>query len=253
MSILQPIIMAFSCFSTIPMPHLEWDEGHMRYMMAAFPLVGVVIGAAVLVWGALCSWLGFGQALLGAGLTLLPIAISGGIHLDGLADVVDAQSSHASPERKREILKDPHVGAFAIMGVCGYLLAYFGLACEMDAHRLLPLACIPIISRCLSGLVTVTLRPSQSEGMYASEARTAASARVRVLLCMQLVVAMAAMATQGFLTCTVTLAAGAASLIYVQHMAKRDFGGMSGDLAGFFLQLAELAMLASVVVMGRLV
>lgn len=253
MSILFPIIMAFSCFSAIPMPYIEWDEGHMRYMMAAFPLVGAAIGACVLLWGQSCDALGCGQVLRGAGLTVLPILVSGGIHMDGLADVVDAQSSHASPERKREILKDPHVGAFAIMGVGCYLLAFFGLACEVEAHQTTALACVFVLSRCMSGFATVSFRRSTEEGMLALEARAAATRRVRALLVAQFALASAALAAQGIGACVACVATGTVTLAAVRHMANRDFGGMSGDLAGFFLQMAELVMLASIVITGRLV
>lgn len=253
MSILSPLIMAFACFSTIPMPHLEWDAAHMRYMMAAFPLVGAVIGTCMLLWGQLCATLGFGQVLLGAGFTVIPILVSGGIHMDGLADVIDAQASHASPERKREILKDPHVGAFAIIGVGCYLLIYLGFVCEAQPHQLVDLACIPILSRCLSGFATVTFRPSKTSGMFASESQTSSATVVRVLLGVQGALATALLASRNVLVCAVVFATGIVCLAYVHHIARRDFGGMSGDLAGFFLQMAELAMLIVTVLVGRLV
>lgn len=253
MSVLSPIIMAFSCFSVIPMPHLDWDDAHMRYMMAAFPLVGVAIGACVLLWGHLCVALELGQILYGAGLTVIPLLISGGIHMDGLADVIDAQSSHTSPERKREILKDPHVGAFAIIGVACYLLLYLGFVCEVRPEQLVSLACIPVLSRCLSGFATVTFRASKTNGMFASESQTASATRVRILLGIQGALSVVILASQGFLACLVALGAGIATLVYVRHVANRDFGGMSGDLAGYFLQMAELTMLVSLVIVGKLV
>lgn len=253
MSFLSPLIMAFSCFSAIPMPHLDWDDAHMRYMMAAFPLVGVAIGACILLWGQLCAMLGFGHLLQGAGLTVIPILISGGIHMDGFADVVDAQSSHASPERKREILKDPHVGAFAIIGVGCYLLLYCGFAYELYPRQLIALASVPVVSRCLSGFATVTFRASKSNGMFASESQTASATHVRALLGVQAALMAAVLASQGVLTCLAVFGAGIASLAYVHHLANRDFGGMSGDLAGYFLQVAELVMLASIVIVGKLV
>ena len=253
MSFLRAIVMAFACFSTIPMPIIDWDDEGMGLMMAAFPLVGVVIGGCVLAWGALCGRLGFSPLTFGAGLTLIPIAISGAIHMDGLADVIDAQSSHAAPERKREILKDPHTGAFAIIGVCCYLIAYLALASEVDPQRVVPVASIPVVSRCLSGLATVTLSSSRKEGMYATESGSARSTTVRTILVLMLVPAAAVMLRMAGPAGAVALAAALATLAGVAHMAKRDFGGMSGDLAGYFLQMAELAMLACLVVVGRMV
>ena len=253
MSVLRSIVCAFVCFSTIPMPRIRWDDDAMRYMMAAFPLVGVVVGISLWAWQLLCGHLGFGSLLRGAGFTLIPLAISGGIHMDGFADVIDAQASHADPERRRQILKDPHVGAFAIMGICGYLMAYLSLACELRSTDIVPLACIPVISRCLSSFATVSFRTSQATGMLASEQSTARAGATRITVAIMLLATVTVLLRATLLPGIALLAIALGSLAATRRMAQRSFGGMSGDLAGFFLQVAELAMLACLVVIGRLV
>ena len=82
MIVLQTIAVAFAMFSAIPVPQFEWNEKNMRYAMCAFPLIGVVIGAAWCVCGAL-PLPGLAKA---AGFALIPVWITGGIHLDGYAD-----------------------------------------------------------------------------------------------------------------------------------------------------------------------
>jgi len=123
MIVLQTIAVAFAMFSAIPVPQFDWNEKNMRYAMCAFPLIGVVIGAAWCVCGAL-PLPGFAKA---AGFALIPVWITGGIHLDGYADTCDALSSYGDREKKLEILKDPHCGAFAVIRLCSYFLAYFAL------------------------------------------------------------------------------------------------------------------------------
>ena len=253
MSVFRSIAMAFACFSVIPMPQGEWDERNMRYMMAAFPLVGACIGLVVWLWDLLCGQLGFGSVLRAAGFTLIPILISGGIHLDGFADVVDAQSSHAEPDRKREILKDPHAGAFAIIGVACYLLAYFGLATEVSPTHILALACVPVISRVFSGLATVSFEGSKQDGMLAKERDASSSGVVRVVLALLLLVVVALLAWQDFVVGASCIVVAAVVLATTKLFADRAFGGFSGDLAGFYLQVAELAMLAAIVFVGRVV
>ena len=56
-----------------------------------------------------------------------PAAVTGGIHLDGYCDTVDALASHGTPARRQEILKDPHIGAFGVIRLCGYFLLSFAL------------------------------------------------------------------------------------------------------------------------------
>ena len=102
---IQSLIIAFAMYSKIPMPRVDWNKKNMRYALCFFPMVGVVIGLAL--WGCvrLCeigNMKGFFSSVL---LTILPIILTGGIHMDGFLDTVDALSSNASKERKLEILK----------------------------------------------------------------------------------------------------------------------------------------------------
>ena len=121
---MKSILIAFAMYSKIPMPRVEWDKRSLSWALCAFPLVGVVIGAVLYGWLRLADLLGL-TALKAALALALPIALSGGIHLDGFCDTCDALSSHQSRERKLEILKDSHTGAFAII-CCGlYLLVFF--------------------------------------------------------------------------------------------------------------------------------
>jgi adenosylcobinamide-GDP ribazoletransferase len=195
--------------------------------------------------------MGFGAPLRGVGYALVPVLVTGGMHLDGLADVIDAQSSHATPERRRAILKDPHVGAFAVIGTCCYLMAFAALAAELDPSLAPALACTPVISRCLSGYATVTFKKASSDGMLAAEGSTDAGAAVRAMLLAVFGLVTAALVACDGLVGAATAAVAVAELVWVRRIAMREFGGMSGDLAGYYLQMAELLMLACIVLLGR--
>ena len=91
-------------FSALPMPQFDWNEKNMRYALCAFPLVGVVCGA---LW-CVCGVLPLPVAARAAGFCLVPVWVTGGIHLDGYADTCDALSSYGDTAKKLEILKDPH-------------------------------------------------------------------------------------------------------------------------------------------------
>ena len=106
---------AFAMFSKIPMPMVDWKkEKHKIYDVPFFPFVGTVIG--ILTWLA-GGILGMHAALepffLAVILTVIPVFITGGIHVDGLLDTSDALSSWQERTRRLEILKDSHAGAFA--------------------------------------------------------------------------------------------------------------------------------------------
>ena len=152
-------IIAFAMYSKLPMPRVDWEKKALSWALCWFPLVGLFIGAVLWLWLVLAQWLGFGAIFTAAFALLLPIALSGGIHLDGFCDTCDALSSHQSREKKLEILKDSHTGAFAII-CCGlYLLVFFAAWCQVEAagRTALVLGLGPVLSRSLSGLFAVTL------------------------------------------------------------------------------------------------
>ena len=80
---LETLSVAFSMFSVLPVPRCAWSEKNMRFALCAFPLVGAVVGAAWWLWCAVCALVPVGDVLRGVGLCLLPVLLTGGIHLDG--------------------------------------------------------------------------------------------------------------------------------------------------------------------------
>ena len=99
MSVVETVLVAFAMFSALPVPQPVWNERNMRYTMCAFPLIGIVCGGIWWAWCELCVYFAVPGLLRGAGLCILPVLLTGGIHLDGYADTCDALASCASPER----------------------------------------------------------------------------------------------------------------------------------------------------------
>ena len=239
--------MAFSTYSRLPMPQVEWSEKNMRYTLAFFPLVGAAVGGVFALSAWLLGLLGFGPVLRGAVLTAVPLAVTGGIHMDGFCDTVDALSSHAPRERKLEILKDPHAGAFALIWGAVWLLVYFGLLTELRSAA--TVAAGFVLSRSFSAWGVERL-PSARGGMGAQLKR--GSRFPWWVLTLYLGLYLGAVALWGDLLAGLA-ALGAALLVYLGYrvLAVRQFGGFTGDLAGWFLQVCELAILAAVVVAER--
>lgn len=252
MDALNSLVIAFACFSAIPMPIVGWTKPNMRYMMAAFPLIGLVMGSCSWLWWLCCDTCDIGTFLRAAGLTLLPLIITGGIHMDGFADVVDAHSSHASPERKREILKDPHTGAFAIISISGYLIANLALATEVTVGLLPLVVCIPIVSRCLSAFMAVTWKGSSESGMFATVSSAANRRVVQSIVAVIFVVTVVVMLWHRPYAGIAATCVAMVLLAWIKRFSTREFGGMSGDLLGCFVQVCELGMLAAIVFVGRL-
>ena len=243
MNILRSVAMALSMFSRIPMPKVEWKSENMRCMLAALPVVGIAIGLALFGWARLCAWLDIAKLLFAAGVAAIPVLISGGVHMDGFCDTMDALSSRLSPERKKEILKDPHAGAFAIISFGIYILCYFALATElgMDNDACIMLGVMHVMSR-TAGAILSSVTKSAHEGLlsaFTSSSSRASAVMIAVwfLLCSGLLI---------YINCiagAMMIIAAIITLISCRIMAIRQFGGMSGDIAGFTIQLSEIVML----------
>ena len=255
MNILRSIVMAFCMFSRIPMPTVEWKNENMRYMLCAIPLVGVVIGLVLLLWQLLSAALGFGPLLWAAGLTLLPVAVTGGIHMDGFCDVSDALASHAPAEKKRAILKDSHTGAFAIITLGCYLLLYAALASEMPVtgRSALLLGLMHVLSRILSGTISLVYPKSDGEGLLRTFTLSADKKPAVAILLILLLLCAAALVWVRPVTGAAMVLGGLLTALWMKRLSAKQFGGMSGDLSGYFLQLAELVMLLCCVIVSKMV
>ena len=223
MTVLQTIAVAFAMFSALPVPQFEWNEKNMRDAMCAFPLIGLVCGG---LW-CLCGVLPLPELARAAAFCLVPVAITGGIHLDGYADTSDALSSYGDREKKLEILKDSHCGAFAVIRLCCYFVAYFGLC---GSVRFTPRAGLCwtlalVLERALSGFAVAAFPLAKDTGLAHTFATAADKQTVRRFLCglsALLILALTALGGGG-------LAAAALLALWCYYfVAKKQFGGITG-------------------------
>ncbi|MGI6094638.1 MAG: adenosylcobinamide-GDP ribazoletransferase [Lachnospiraceae bacterium] len=238
--------IAMAMYSKIPVPQSDWNKENMRYAMCFFPAVGVVIGVLTWLWGNFAGhWVG--NTLYYVILVLIPVFVTGGIHLDGLLDTADALSSYQERERKLEILKDSHAGAFAIIVGITYFLLYYGVYSEVSL-RLLPIVCIGfVLSRTLSAYGIAKFPMAKNTGLAHTFSDGAQKQTVRKTCIVLAVLCLAAMCLVNLAAGLVCFASALAVFGWYYHMSMKQFGGITGDLAGFFLQICELVMTASIV------
>lgn len=249
MIVIETILVAFAMFSAIPLPQAEWNGRNMRFALCAFPLVGAVCAALWWGWAWVCAQLAVPGLLRGAGLSLIPVLVTGGIHLDGYADTCDALASCAPPEKKQEILSDPRCGAFAVIRLCTYFVAHLALCAALrpDGKALWAMGLAFVLERGLSGLAIARFPLAKSTGLahtFATSADRIAAGRVLIVIC---VLAGAGMIALGGIAGGVMVLAALLVLWHYRVTADRQFGGLSGDLAGWFLQRSELWMLGVLV------
>lgn len=252
MAVIKSLITAFSTYSKIPMPKIEWDEKNMKYAVCFFPLIGVVIGALWFGWLILADYLCLDAITKAAVAALIPIIVSGGIHMDGFCDITDAFSSWQPKEKKLQILKDPHVGAFAIIGCGCYLLAYFGIMAEMADSIAACTAFGFVISRALSSLCLVHFKSARPKGMLDTVAKSSQKTAVTLCGIIYLLVCFGCLCLISLQNAAFVFVACVFAVALYRHLAYAKLGGTTGDMAGWFLQVCELAIPYFLVILGRI-
>lgn len=222
--------------------------------MCFFPCIGAVIG--VVTWGIYClrdilgrQGISYPDLFFTVLLVLVPLLITGGIHMDGFLDTQDALSSYQPKERRLEILKDSHAGAFAIISCAVYMTAYVGIYSCLTADSVKVIAVSFMLSRTLSGLSVVCFPQARKKGLAATFAGKAAKRTTRSVLAGYLVVICAVLIAAGGITGGAAAIIAGLVFLYYYHMCMTKFGGITGDLAGYFLQMCELLMALGVVVL----
>lgn len=244
MDLIGSFVIAFSMYSRIPMPQVSWTEERMKYAMCFFPWIGVVIGAAMVGFGWLAAQLSLSATARACVGTVIPLLITGGIHMDGFLDVVDARSSYQPREKKLEIMKDPHTGAFAIIGCGIYLLIYAAAFAELSADGLPVYAGTFVLTRALSGIAVVLFPKAKNTGLAAVFSEQAQKRIVgQVLLLEILLVSGYFGVVGGWGNSYLIVQVSVIVLYYYKKLSIKEFGGITGDLAGYFLQICELVLL----------
>lgn len=238
---LRACIVAFAMYSKVPMPRVEWNETSMKYALCFFPLIGVVIGALELLYMEVSQIMGYGGVMRSCIMAVIPIIVTGGIHMDGYMDTMDALHSYQEKERKLEILKDVHIGAFAGIMLVSYYLVYVGGLSELNTREEGILLTIGfILSRTLSGLALVFFPAAKKTGTLYSFAVTADRNRVRFVLILWLIFSFLVGSFVDWKRWLGVGIANACLFLYYKWKSQKEFGGITGDLAGWFLALSEL-------------
>ena len=247
MKLIRPLGIAISAYSIIPVPRVDWSEENMRFSLCFLPVVGAINGLLLFLWGFFCGRMDIGNILFASGATLIPILLTGGIHMDGYCDCVDALSSRRDREKMLEILKDPHIGAFAAIFCAAYLLAVFGLYSELGRARLPGAVCCGfILSRALAALSAVCMPSARTAGFLVSFTKAAHKKAAVISMSATAFLSSAAMIFLNPRSGAAGVVFAAAAFFWYRNMTARKFGGVTGDTTGYFIQVCELAILVGV-------
>jgi len=244
---------AVSLFTVIPVGgEAELGEGDAARAVLWIPVVGLLLGlagAGVMI-GVDAGGSGGPRRLLGAALAVGVIALlTGGLHLDGLADTADGLGSRRAPADALAIMRRSDVGP---MGVAALVLV---LLVQVTAVAAVPDGAASLVLAEVTGRVAVVVatgspaaRPGGFGALVAGRTSPLARTLVVVLLGCAIVVAGlvsdgAGLAVRGLVAALVGLLAGG----LLQLVARRRLGGMTGDVFGAIVEVSAAAVLVACV------
>ena len=250
MAIIKSFVSAISLYSKLPMPNLEYKEGEDRFSLCFFPFIGVIICGLILLCNRLSIILNLGNDTIKIIILLIPIALTGGIHLDGFLDVMDAIHSYGDKGKKLKILDDPHIGAFSIIKLLELVLIWMICMLEIDCKYFFLIGLGFIISRALSGIALLNFVPAKDSGMLMFT-RTHASKKVCNSILFLWVLAVAFLSLFIYKTIAIfPIAVELMAFVFYRYKSNKEFGGITGDLAGCFLVMAETGWVVSIFIAG---
>ena len=234
----RAFLCALQFLTRIPVPGLPAPTPEDLARAALYyPLVGLLIGGLLLI--PVLLFPGAEPLLLAALLIVLWAAVTGALHIDGLADSADAWlGGTAKPSRMHEILKDPLVGSAGVVAiVCILLLKFSALYALLDQQRYWPILLAPAAGRALILLLFTSTDYVRKQGL-ASAVSDHLNGRAALLL-VAVVLLAAAWVSLPAMLCLLGV------FYLLRRLMIRLLGGCTGDTAGATVEIGEAFWLAA--------
>lgn len=253
MNIIKGFIIAFSMFSKIPMPMVKWEEENMKYMFVFFPFIGIITGALLTIWFYICHKTGLSNIVFAAVASLIPVAVTGGIHIDGFMDTCDALSSHKDRDKMLDILSDSHIGAFAAISTILYFILYFGaMTCVDELWQIYMIMTAMFTLRAVAVVNIISTETAKETGLIYTFKKSANNIITGLFSAFFILISVGVIESFNILVGACVVIALFMITIYFNLSVVRKFKGITGDLIGWLISICELAAVLIVAVGGSL-
>lgn len=233
-------LIAMQFLTIIPLPFdTRCQKEDLGRATAWFPLVGLTIGGLLVGLNFLVApWLN--RSLTAALLITALAAVTGALHLDGLADVCDGLAARGSRERFLAVMKDSHVGAVGAVGlVLGLLLKWQALLAVPDGITWQALLLFPTLGRCAQLLTLGGAQHARQEGLGAVIIQGMKTRHLITGLCLTVIACLLLAPVKGM----IALAAVLAVTLIIRGYFQNRLGGLTGDIVGCINEIAEIVAL----------
>lgn len=241
---MKGLFTAMTVLTALPLNrHRAASDEDLARSAFFFPVVGFMIGFLLMV---ITQWL---SPILSPGprsavLLVVSILLTGGLHLDGLADLCDGLAAGGNRERILSVMKDSHVGAFAVMGLVVVLIFKYSLFYEVIMQgRLNAFLIMGVLSRWAIVMAAAL-------GRYAREAGTARPFIGRIGWRQCIGATVIAMGLAWFILKGPGLLLGIVVFLFVllfNRFLTSKLGGLTGDALGALNEITEILVLLMIV------
>lgn len=245
--------LALTTFTTLPVRAGRIDRAVAGTAMALAPAVGALLGA--LLTGVLLLTGVFAPPLVAAGVTVGAGALlTRGLHLDGLADTVDALGSYRRGPAALEIMKKPDVGPFGVTALVVVLLVQAAVLAEL-AEWSMPTALAAVVTATAAGRLGVALAcrrglpAARPDGLGALVAGTVGPAALATGATAVALLALAVVPDRPWQGPLVVIAALATAGWLLRHVVRR-LGGVTGDVLGATVEVVTTLVYLGLVLSG---
>lgn len=237
----------------LPAPYLKRvDDEVAQKSLLFYPVVGAVIGVLLIAFILICWWYNpqASPLLVAALTTAIWILLSGGLHLDGLADSADAWvGGLGDKERTLEIMKDPRVGPIGVLAVMLVLLVQFAGVqvlleqATSDWFYLTALILIPALARASALGLLASTPYVRAKGLATALVSGATQTRLLVTGVILAVTSVVVFQHKAILVLLLYLAVN----VFARQMMIKRIGGCTGDTMGATMAVQEALLLAAFV------
>lgn len=233
------LILGIQFLTRIPINKaVEFSKENIRNSLFFFPFIGILIGA---IASLAFYFIGQINMEISAFLTVITLIIlTGGLHIDGLSDMLDGFLSNRDSKKTLEIMKDSRVGAFGVMGIVLLILGKYIILKNISFEMWIIIVFSIANSRFVGGLIIESKKPARKGGLgelfHSSNPKRniaySGTIYVLILLFLDITYIIPLIITYIF-----------AELISAWSLKK--IGGLTGDVYGGIMEISELISLLS--------
>lgn len=240
---MHPFLIALQFLTRLPIrTQGKWQEQKIANSVLYYPLVGALIGA--LLWFVAHLFNGFSPILAAAVLLLLWVLISGGLHLDGLADSADAWAGgYGDKQRSLDIMQDPAAGPFAVVVLVLLLLLKFSaLSVLIESKQFYLLMVAPVLGRLSVIVLFLTTPYVRKNGLGDAMAKYFNRRHAYVVVAITILSSLLVFPSMAFM---LVIALSFIALYALRYLMLQRLDGMTGDTIGASLEVTETVALFS--------